>query len=371
MYYVDDQMVEEIRDSVGKVARSGQFVLGPQTTQFETLIDSELFVRKVDRDYQSLLVSNGTVAIELALRALKANRFRGLRDISVLMPAMTVPMVKWAIVRAGCVPVPVDVDPLSHCMDPEKTLEEIRTCEGYGDHPLAVVFVYTGGLIPKGIQELRRECAAKHIAFVEDISHAYRSTTGEWHAGCEGDAVCGSMFATKVLSVGEGGIVRFVDKTDYATARLIRNQGRDDRGRQVMDNCYNFRASEYTAAVASVKLRHLHKEIAHRERVVHEVLAPYFLSKHSDIVLPEVELGVIHSYYKFIVQFKGAAFVEQQLIANKVPVSGAVHRDVLFPVTEFAGACSVTMNHICPPLNSVDHARAFIKGFEEVYARNN
>ncbi|GEM_PF-3492345 len=362
MYHIDDEMVEEIKEGAERVARSGSFVLGRETKEFEDMCDRELFNSS---EHKTLLVSNGTCAIELALRALSPFA----KGKLVLMPAMTVPMVKWAIEKAGFVTVPMDIDPLSQCMDVEKVMDFI---DGgiLHENVFAVVMVYTGGLIPARMKELVVFLKERGIRLVEDISHAYASESfldgAGFFAGENGDAVCGSMFATKVLSVGEGGIVRFNDDSAYRYGKLIRNQGRADNGVQCLDDCYNYRASEYTASVAKVKLKYLDREIGYRRTIVEDVYLPYF-AKHVGYRLPQDTLNVSHSYYKFIVQFAGADEYEAKIAALGAPVAGAVHRTTLFP-NRFMQAEEVAKNHLCPPLNTLDNARKFITIFEQVCA---
>jgi len=362
MYYIDTEMVEEIKEGAERVARSGTFVLGNETREFEEMCDAELFNRT---QHKTLLVSNGTCAIELALRAMAPAAESRL----VLMPVMTVPMVKWAIEKAGFEAVPMDVDPISQCMDVQKTMDYIKGWPKPKD-VFAVVMVYTGGLIPARMRELVDFLKERDIRLIEDISHAYKSVSyfndEPFNAGQHGDAVCGSMFATKVLSVGEGGIVRFSDWPTYRNAKLIRNQGRADNGVQCLDDCYNYRASEYTASIAKVKLQYLSREIGHRADIVRDVYLPYF-SKHVGYKLPQVDLKVSHSYYKFIVQFQDADAYETKIAALGAPIAGAVHRTTLFP-NRFIQAEAVAKNHLCPPLNTADNARKFITIFEQVCA---
>jgi dTDP-4-amino-4,6-dideoxygalactose transaminase len=369
MYFINDQQVEQINTRIAKVARSRMFVLGDQTADFESYCEENL-LKQGDRFQHSLLVSNGTVAIELALIALA--RRNNIRGGGVLMPVMTVPMVKWAIEKAGFTPIMVDVNPQTHCMDINSAMNAFQLSNRIDFPIVGIVFVYTGGLVPFNIEELCRFAEMNNIFFVEDISHAYQTTRlhpMEWKAGCCGDAVCGSMFATKTLSVGEGGIVGFNDKGVYDVAKVIRNQGRNAKGEQVLDNCYNYRASEYTAAIARVKVEWLYPEIIHRKVAANIVRQE--LEKFSDCSF--LDKNIEHDYYKLIVRVKDGRTIEESLRRRGYPVAGAVHRELLCPKdaeSAYPGAIDVIANHLCPPLNSGDTAEKFVKGMEGYYAGN-
>ena len=369
MYFVNDEQVQDIRERIAKVARSGMFVLGEQTRDFESYCEQNL-LKKEDRFQHTLLVSNGTVAIELALTAL-ARRNDIPKGGIVLMPVMTVPMVKWAIERVGFVPAMVDVDPTTHCMDLHAMVDAFHLVKKTRVPVVGIVFVYTGGLGPVNLNDFLGFATYNNLFFVEDISHAYQTECKnpvlQWKAGCNGDAVCGSMFATKTLSVGEGGIVGFKDKDVYEVATIIRNQGRNAKGEQVLDNCYNYRASDYTAAIARVKAEWLFAEIAHRKAVANIVREE--LVRFSDCSF--LDWNIEHNYYKLIVRVKDGRAIEDGLRRRGYPVAGSVHRDLLCPSeikSGYPGALNVVANHLCPPLNSTDAAERFVKGMEGYYA---
>ena len=365
MYYHSKEITDEIKDRVGHVADSMQLILGRETEEFERAVDEQLFV---DAGRKSLLVSNGTVAIELAVRTLRGKKT--VDNVAVFMPVLTVPMVKWAIERAGCVALPVDVSAYTHCMSPEKAMAEMtRYRDAEGEWPFALLFVYTGAMIPKDIDMLVDFCHARDVQFIEDVSHAYRTMrlSDGFVPGTVGNAVCGSLFATKVLSVGEAGIVRFDNPIDYSLARMIRHQGKNRQDIQMIDG-YIFRASEFTAAVANVKLKHLSKEIAYRRFIVEQVYLP-FADKHG-LCVPHRQLGIQHSFYKFILQYPDAIRDELAMKVLGCPVSGAVHREIVFDDTalgQWPGARQVVHDHICAPLNSMNAARRFCGQYE--YAR--
>ncbi len=365
MYYRPKEMVDEISDRVKRVASGTQLILGPETDEFETGIDQILFR---DAARRSLLVSNGTVAIELVLRSLVAQSADPKASNTVLMPVMTVPMVKWAIERAGCVPVGIDIDAESHCMDVDKTVEMIRTSQLFNKRVFAVLFVYTGGLMPRNIKMLVDFCFANGVQFIEDVSHAYSTTrrSDGWVPGTKGDAVCGSLFATKTLSIGEGGFVRFNDLGAYQTARIIRHQGKDSRDVMVMDNCYNFRASEYAAAVGNVKLKYLDGEVCHRRLIL-----DFYRNWVADrgFTMPDAKLEIDTGGYKAIVTVPDALHIELKLKRAGAWLPSAVHRDILFG-GDFPVAKQVAGGHICLPLNGPLAAEDFIETWYRVFGED-
>ena len=175
MYYMDEIISSEIAERTKKVAESGMFVLGPETEEFEVAMTEKLFKNDA---LDSLFVSNGTDAIELALWALKLTNSER-KSPYVLMPALTVPMVRWAVERAGFIPVPIDVNPATQCMDIDFAVQEMdRIHDFYGQYPFAVLFVYTGGIIPADIEDLCFACRLKHVFFIEPVGNP-----SEWLMG--------------------------------------------------------------------------------------------------------------------------------------------------------------------------------------------
>lgn len=180
------------------------------------------------------LTSNGTTAIEVALRALAE------RGGTCLMPAFTFIATAHAVLNAGLRPVLVDVDAGSMMLTPAIAREAIATL---AEPPAAVVPVSAFGAPPdiQGWEAFQRETG---IAVVHDAAAAATSI------GTVGTApVCLSLHATKVLGIGEGGAILTQDAGLAGRMTAITGFGFMGHERVSVARGGNFRLSEYAAAV--------------------------------------------------------------------------------------------------------------------------
>lgn len=171
------------------------------------------FAKYHDANY-AITVTNGTLALELALRA------GGIKPgDEVLVPAITFIASATAIVSAGAVPVFVDVDP-DTCQISAKGIEASITPKTRG-----IIVVHYGGYMAD--MDAILPIAKKHnLIIVEDCAHAQGSEWRGKKAGSWGTFGSFSFQHSKSLAAGEGGIVLVNDDKLYEKAVLIMNIGR-------------------------------------------------------------------------------------------------------------------------------------------------
>ena len=207
---------EEIAAAVTEILASGMLTLGPYTRQFEAAFaaaHSRPGAAPADIPH-AVAVSSGTAALEIALR------YVGVSGRDVVVPANTFYATAAAAARAGGRPVFADMDPATFALSPE-TLAAALT-----PRTAAVVVVHVGGLISPDLDELRRMCAERGIALVEDAAHAHGSTCDGQFAGTFGTAAAFSFYPTKVVTCGEGGMVLTSSADCADEARIYRDQGK-------------------------------------------------------------------------------------------------------------------------------------------------
>ncbi|MEV7383238.1 DegT/DnrJ/EryC1/StrS family aminotransferase [Streptomyces lydicus] len=131
----------------------------------------------------------------------------------VIVPAFTFIATAQAVVAAHAIPVFVDIDPATYCMDPKAAAAAIT------DRTRALMPVHVHGL-PADVAALRALADRHGIALVEDASHAHSAKVGEQVAGSLGDAAGQSLMADKNFPLGgEGGIAFFATEESYDRAR--------------------------------------------------------------------------------------------------------------------------------------------------------
>jgi perosamine synthetase len=215
-------------------------------------------------------VCNGTVALELALATLGV----GPGD-EVIMPSLTIISCALAAVRLGAVPVLIDSDPETWCMDVDRIEAAI------GPRTRAIMPVHLLGH-PVDMDPLL-ELAVQHgLALVEDAAEAhgarYRSRVdgdpGVWrHCGGMGTLGVFSFYANKLVTTGEGGMVLTDDPELAARARSLRDLAHEPGRRFRHEELgFNFRLSGLQAALGVAQLEHIDEVLA-RKRAIAEFYA--------------------------------------------------------------------------------------------------
>lgn len=165
----------------------------------------------------ALAVGNGTVALELALRAFGV----GTGD-EVIVPARTFIATAGAVVAVGATPVVADIDPDSSCL----TVESLR--EALTDRTRAVMAVHLAGW-PVELDPIRQLATARGLVVIEDCAQAHGGALDERPLGSLGEASAFSFCQDKILSVGEGGMLLLDDPDAYERAWSYRDHGKSRR----------------------------------------------------------------------------------------------------------------------------------------------
>jgi len=132
--------------------------------------------------------------------------------------SFTWPATANAIIHAGATPVFADIDAGSLNLDPGAFAAAVT------ERTRAVIPVHIAGG-PCDMDAIEAVAHEHGIVIVEDAAHAVETTVGDRKVGSIGDFTCFSLYATKSLAGGEGGIATMSDDAAAATMRLLRAQG--------------------------------------------------------------------------------------------------------------------------------------------------
>jgi perosamine synthetase len=218
--------------------------------------------------------------------ALAALHFAGVQGETVLCPSNTFMATPLAAIRAGAEVQFVDCNREDLCMsfaDFERAAEQHR--------PKAAFLVHIGGHIAFDIEQIAAYCAEHEIFLIEDCAHAHGAA---WHgrrAGTWGDAGVYSLYATKTISTGEGGVLVSRRPEVVAHARDFRNYGKPSYEVPGL----NFRMSEFTAALGLVQIERLAEIVSWKNETAREFLDPQYAAR---LQLPD---GMVSGLYKYIV----------------------------------------------------------------------
>ena len=268
--------------------------------------------------------------------ALAALEFAGVRGGTVLCPSNTFMATPLAAIGAGAEVEFVDCNRTDLCMsfsDFERQAERHR--------PRAAILVHIGGHIAFDSERIAAYCAANGIFLLEDCAHAHGA---EWEGrprpGGFGDAGVYSLYATKTVSTGEGGVLVSSDPDLVEFTRKFRNYGKFEHE---VDGL-NFRMSEFTAALGLVQAERMEEIVAWKNDYAREHLDP---THPSRLELPE---GMTSGLYKYVV------FDEIEKSTGRV-YEEPCHR-IMGRADELPNTDWVARNHWCVPLYYRPESRA-------------
>ncbi len=248
--------------------------------------------------HQAICMANGTVTLEIALRALDV----GPGD-EVIVPARSFFATASCVASVGALPVFADVLPASQNIDPA-SVERMIT-----PRTRAVICVHLAGW-PCDMTALGDTCERHGLFLVEDCAQAHGAAIGGRKVGTFGDAASFSFCTDKIMSTGgEGGLLVMRDEAAHQRAWSLKDHGKnpqklaDGKGapgqfRYIHDGLgSNARMTEMQAAIGRVQLRKLPDWLAAR-RANAEFLSGA-VAEHPLLMAPEVPAGVTHAWYKF------------------------------------------------------------------------
>ena len=206
-------------------------------------------------------VSNGTVALELAVRALNLNP-----GDEVIMPTFTIVSCAAAVVRGGGVPVLIDADPDTWCMDVSQVEERISP------RTRAIMPVHIYGH-PVEMAPLLDIADRHDLKIIEDAAEAhgasYRMAGGDWRrCGGFGDLSTFSFYANKIVTTGEGGMVTTDDASLASRLRSLRNLAFQPQQRFLHEELgYNFRITNIQAAIGVAQVERVDDVVARKREI--------------------------------------------------------------------------------------------------------
>lgn len=200
-------------------------------------------------------VTNGTISLEIALQAVGVSS-----GDEVIVPPYTFLATASAVLKVNALPIFVDIDPDSWCLDPEAVLAAITP------RTKAVIAVHLAGH-PADLDRLQEICRTHGLALIEDAAHAHGAVWRGRPVGTFGDFGSWSFQGSKNISTGEGGLLT-TNRDDLATtARSLRNCGRREGGPWYEHDELggNYRITSFQAALLLAGLKRLPKQIIRRE----------------------------------------------------------------------------------------------------------
>jgi dTDP-4-amino-4,6-dideoxygalactose transaminase len=264
---------EELR-AVTEVIQSGQITGGSVVAQFERGMAAYIGLQG------GVAVSSGTVALELALRALGVGH-----GDNVILPSYVCSAPWLAVQRVGAQARLVDINPITYNLDPQK-VRKART-----SRTRAVIVPHMFGL-PADLTSLQ----GLEIPLIEDCAHTLGAMEQGRAVGSVGTLTVCSFYATKLLCTGEGGMVLSNDDALLERVRALREY---DKAPSLNAGAGNFKLTDLQAAIGVAQLNQLGEFLDKRSALA----GLYRDTLPAEIyTLPAVPAGRTHVYYRFVVR---------------------------------------------------------------------
>lgn len=279
------QIKKELDEAIDKVVTKGAFILGENVRKLEEEVALYLGVK------YGVGVGNGSDALYLALLAC---------DIAPGDEVITTPFTFFAtagsIVRAGAIPVFVDINPGTYNID----VRQIENKVTEKTKAIMPVHLYGQAADMGSIMEVAKKY---NLKVIEDTAQAMGSTCNGQMTCSFGDAGCLSFFPTKNLGCfGDGGMVVTDDSQVAEKLRMLRVHGTRRKYYHEMLGI-NSRLDELQAAVLVIKMEYLEQWITARNRLASNYLELFKQNGLDEMVkLPFAIDKAYHTYNQYTVR---------------------------------------------------------------------
>jgi perosamine synthetase len=278
---------------------------------------------KVFKDYHggmpALAVSNGTVALHLALDALGITE-----GDEVLVADLTFAASVNSIIYTGATPVLIDIEMDTWNIDLKKAEEKLTA------NTKAIMPVHLYGH-PCDMDEIVAFAKKYNLLIIEDCAEALGSYYKGKPVGIFGDASTYSFFGNKTITTGEGGMVVFKNPEVAGKAEMLRDHGMQKTKRYWHSKVgYNYRLTNIQAAIGVAQFERLEEFLAAKRHIAQTYNQT--LTTYKFFQIPAEKKDTKNSYwlYTFLVN-ESAPFSRDELIEYLMN-QGIETRPVFFPM---------------------------------------
>lgn len=313
--YIPKNDATWIKSAWDEILTSGNFIQGKYVKLLE-----ERFAEYCGTKY-AIATSSGASALEVAIRALKLPS-----GSNIIVQSNTFPASVNSIIRAGHVPIISDINPDTLSISYDIFTDLVRR---HSYTIRAVMLVHMAGLINPDYYKIKEFCTAENILIIEDASHAVGSKIDNISSGNLGEVGCFSLFATKIITSGEGGIITTNDARIYNDAIVLRNHGcvRNfgrytggvDYGVNCTDATSNFRMPELSAVVGASQIPHINEFVDHRNLIADIYMSHFKGDKFKGrIVTPFERSDIRQSWWQYIIQLPKKSKLDRDFICYQL-----------------------------------------------------
>ncbi len=270
---------DEERAAVDRVMRSGMLAQGPEVATFEQEFSEHFGLGRA-----CVAVNSGTSGLHLGLLSsgVKAGD-------EVIVPSFTFAATANSVALTGATPVFADIDPATFCLDPESVRAAVT------ERTVGIMPVHLYGH-PANMPALQ-EIADEHgLHLVEDAAQAHGASLDGQPVGSFGSFAMFSLYPTKNMTSGEGGMVSVATPELERLMRMYRNQGMERQYENEIVG-FNNRMTDIHAAIGRVQLTKVNAWTKQRQENA------AFLDAHlENVATPPVADGATHVYHQYTIR---------------------------------------------------------------------
>jgi perosamine synthetase len=270
---------DEERAAVDRVLRSGMLAQGPEVKAFEQEFSEHFGLGRA-----CVAVNSGTSGQQLGLLASGVSA-----GDEVIVPSFTFAATCNSVALTGATPVFADIDADDFCLSPEAVEAAIT------DRTVGVMPVHLYGHPAK--MDRITEIAEQHgIQVFEDAAQAHGASLRGTPVGAFGSFAMFSLYPTKNMTSGEGGMVSVATDDIERLIRLYRNQGMERQYHNEVVG-FNMRMTDIHAAIGREQLKKVDGWTKRRQEN-----AAFLSANLTGVTTPPVADGAVHVYHQYTVR---------------------------------------------------------------------
>lgn len=305
----------------------------------------EKFAEYLSMKY-AISTTSGTTALHLALASLDIGQ-----DDEVIIPALTMIAVPYAVLYTGALPALIDVDPEIFNIAPEKTADFIEKKCKYDPHSKQLIDKSSNRVVkaimpvhlyghPCPMDEIMDIAKKYDLYVVEDAAEAHgalysskENSEISLKAGSIGDVGCFSFYANKIITTGEGGMVVTDSEKIAEKARRLKDLAHSPEKRFYhTELAFNYRMTNMQAAVGVAQMEEIDRFI----EIKREMARKYreLLGNMEGLTLPVEKEWAQSVYWMYSVLVEKNFGISRDEFMQKLREEGIDTRTFFIPVNE-------------------------------------
>lgn len=268
----------------------------------------------------AVLTNNGTTGLHLALLTLGIKK-----GDEIIIPDLTFIATANAVAYIGAIPIMVDIDPNTLCIDSTKIEEAIT------DKTKAIIPVHLYGH-PANMDEINLIAKKYNLLIIEDAAEAHGAKYKDRVVGGLGDCGVFSFYGNKIITTGEGGAITTNNIETYERAKFLRDHAMSKTKRYWHTEIgYNYRMTNLQAALGLAQLKRIDDIISNRVNVFNWYKK--HLQTNENIRLNQTATWAESVHWLVCLEIDILNFDSRELFMKNLKMKGVDTRPYFYPVS--------------------------------------